>query len=145
MRPNMKRGSGRCDALHFCTIRQGAGLTKSIGEICRLKVRVDISGDRLPISDSNGIIIIQNKSHCPRAWSAPMLRAAPAPSPPLVLTDTAPNVAIKSRVGCSNAGPSLTIITSEQAGRASWTDCNFCFNSIIFRNKWTWLRCFSIW
>ena len=65
MRPNMKRGLGRCDALHFCTIRQGACLTKSIGEICRLKVRVDISGDRLPISDSNGIIIIQKQEPLP--------------------------------------------------------------------------------
>ena len=67
MRPNMKRGSGRCDALHFCTIRLGAGLTKSIGEICRLKMRVDISGDRLPISDRNEIIIIQKQEAIARA------------------------------------------------------------------------------
>ena len=38
---------------------RGAGLAKSIGEICRLKMRFYISGYRLPISDSNEIITIQ--------------------------------------------------------------------------------------
>ena len=114
MRLNMKRGSGRCDALHFCTIRLGDGLIKSIGESCRLKMRFDISGDRPPISDSNEIIIIQKQEPLPARMVCTDVarRAAPTPSPPLVLTDTAPNVAIKSRVGCSNAGPSLTTITS---------------------------------
>ena len=65
MRLNMKRGSGRWDALHFCTIRLGDGLTKSMGESCRLKMRFDISGDRPPISDSNEIIIIQKQGPLP--------------------------------------------------------------------------------
>ena len=65
MRLNMKRRSGRCYVLHFCTIRLGAGLTKSIGESCSLKMRVDISGDRLPISDSKEIIIIQKQEPLP--------------------------------------------------------------------------------
>ena len=59
MRLNMKRGSGRCDALHFRAIGPGGWPAKSIGEICRLKMRFYISGYRLPISDSNEIITIQ--------------------------------------------------------------------------------------
>ena len=58
MRLNMKHGLGCRDALHLCAIRLEAGAAKPIGEICRLNKRVDIAGDRLPISDGNQIIII---------------------------------------------------------------------------------------
>jgi hypothetical protein len=55
---------------------------KSIGEICRLKICVDIAGDRLPLSDGNEYIIIKKKNTMiVTALSAAVARCARAEPP----------------------------------------------------------------